>query len=236
MGNKILLIIASTLIVVGFAFWGYSTSLDRFTDEKTYNEKYYAIDYSDKDASDQFHLLREQYLTSKFDLENFSFTFITTGFILLIAGLVGLKNLQTPTKKYMIVAIGLLAAAVTCMAYVGDLFLEMDRGAYPSWADTLAIPLMDTPVILIVLLIWTGIVLIGIRNPFATGVRLFPLQLWKTNKVLLVILVLTVLLLIYVICIGYFWMVLPGFLWAYFYLSILLGRRKLVEINGANIG
>ncbi|HET9571277.1 MAG TPA: hypothetical protein VFP20_07725 [Bacteroidales bacterium] len=231
MGNKILLITATALIVIGFAFWGYTKSLDRFTDETAYNEKYIAIDSSDKDASEQFHKLRDQYLTSKFDFENFGFTFITTGFVLLIAGLIGLKNLQTPPKKYLIVLIGLVATIVTCTAYVGDLFLEMDRGSYPHWADSLAIPLMSIPAIMLMLLIWTGIILIGIRNPFATGVKLFPLQLKKTNKLLLIILILTVIILISVICVGYFWMVLPGFLWGYFYLSILLGRRKLVEID-----
>jgi hypothetical protein len=74
MGNKILLITATIVFVIGFALWGYSQSLDRYTDEKEYNEKYTAIDSSDINASEQFNSLRKEYLTSKYDLENYGFT------------------------------------------------------------------------------------------------------------------------------------------------------------------
>jgi hypothetical protein len=113
---------------------------------------------------------------------------------------------------------------LSIIGYIGDLHLEMLRGSYPHWADSLGIPLMAVPVLIILSMIWIGLNLIGLREPFKTGVRVYPLKRGTYNAWYLSILIITVMLAVVLVSEGYFWQVIPGFLWIYFYISILLGR------------
>ncbi len=213
------------IIIIGLVLLGLSQTFERYTNEKEYNEKYMSLS-AQENASEKFHELRKEYLTPKIDLENYGITFTITGTIFLILSIIGFRNLRTPRKKVWIIVTGILAALLTNIFYVGDLFLEMYRESYPHWADSLAIPLMGVPFLIIVSLTWVGVNCIGIRGDFKLGVPLLSIKLSHLDYWYASILTITILINISTIVSGYFWGVISGFLWIFFYLSILVGRRE----------
>jgi uncharacterized membrane protein len=220
------------IIIIGLGLLGLSQTFERYTNEEEYNEKYMSLS-GQENASEKFYELRKEYLTPKIDLENYGITLTITGTIFLILSIIGFRNLRTPRKKVWIVVIGIVAALFTNVFYVGDLFLEMYRESYPHWADSLAIPLMGVPFLIIVSLTWTGLNSIGISGDFKLGVPLLLIKLNNLNYWYASILTITILITILTIVTGYFWQVISGFLWTFFYLSILAGRReaKIAKIN-----
>lgn len=124
-----------------------------------------------------------------------------------------------------IVIIGILAALLINIGYIEDLRTELHRGSFPHWGDTLAIPLMATPFFLLLSLGWLALNSLGMKRAFKTKVSIFPFKTDNLNYWYLIILLLTVLLTILMIVAGDFWQVLAGFVWMYFYISILAGKR-----------
>jgi hypothetical protein len=209
------------LLVIGLLLFSYSFKFDRYTNEQEYNDLYMSLGPSD---SEKFYELRDKYLTPKFGLQDYGLTFFFTGLIFLFFSYKG----KTPSKKFIIILVGFAAALLSNIAYVGDLFLEMYRESYPHWADSLGIPLMGVPVLLILSFVWVGLNLTGMSEPFKTGIQILPLKKDNFNKWYFSILIVTILLTLIVIVDGYFWQVIPGFLWIYFYTSLLFGKRATI--------
>lgn len=223
--NRVLQITGLIILIIGIVLIIKSISYQRYTNEKVYQDKYMELT-GEKGDSEKFYKLREEYLTPKYDLENYGITSIILGFGVLTVSLIGLNRLKTPSKKIWIVIVGIIAALLTNVGYVGDLFLEMYRDSYPHWADSLGIPLMGVPFLILISLGWVGVNLIGIKGDFSTGVLIFPFKLDRLNLWYAIILVLTIILTVWMIKDGYFWQVLSGFLWIYFYSSIMIGIRQ----------
>ena len=224
--NKILSFTGLAFLLIGILLISYSLTLEKFTDETAYNERYMAIDSSLSTASTEFAALRDEYLTPKFMVENYGLTTLILGIIILIMSSMGYERVKTPSNRIWLVSVGVFSSVLICLAYVGDLFFEMYRGSYPHWADSLGIPLMSVPFILFIFLIWTGIILIWIKSPFISGVALLPLNLRRSDKFLLIVLFLTILILVYLLVIGSFWMIMPCASWIYFYMSIIQGKNQ----------
>lgn len=224
--NRVLQIAGIIILIIGIGLIIKSTLYQRYTNEKAYQDKYMELTGEEGD-SEKFYKLREEYLTPKFDFENYGITSIILGLGILTISLIGLNRLRTPSKKIWIVIIGIIAALITNVGYVGDLFLEMSRDSYPHWADSLGIPLMGVPFLIIISLGWVGLNLIGIKGDFKTGVLIFPIRHDNLNLWYTIILALTIIITLWTILDGYFWQVVSGFLWIYFYLSILIGIRQM---------
>ena len=224
--NRVLQIAGIIILIIGIGLIIKSTLYQRYTNEKAYQDKYMELTGEEGD-SEKFYKLREEYLTPKFDFENYGITSIILGLGILTISLIGLNRLRTPSKKIWIVIIGIIAALITNVGYVGDLFLEMSRDSYPHWADSLGIPLMEVPFLIIISLGWVGLNLIGIKGDFKTGVLIFPIRHDNLNLWYTIILALTIIITLWTILDGYFWQVVSGFLWIYFYLSILIGIRQM---------
>jgi hypothetical protein len=222
--NKSFKLISLVVLLAGFVILGLSFKYAPYTNEQEYNDKYFALK-GDK-ITKQFYELRDEYLTPKFDFENYGISLILTGSILSLLAHIGFDKLRTPKKKSVLILIGALAALLSISGYVGQLHLEMMRGSYPHWADSLGIPLAAVPGFILLSLIWIGLNLLGIRGEFKTYVPVFPLSLRHVNYWYLIILLITILLTVFVIVTGDFWQVISGFLWSYFYLSIMLGIKQ----------
>lgn len=226
--NRIFVFMGIFFVVIGTIMLIHSFSYEKYTDEQKYKSEYRNLDDDDENRYEKFNQLRKKYLTYKFTLEDYGITLIITGIPFLLISLIGIDRLKTPSKKLRIVIIGILAALVTITSYVCDLFFEMlYRESYPHWADSIAISLTGVPFLLLISFGWVAINLIGIKNNFRTGISFFPIKFNIRDDAYSIILLLTIILTIFVIIDGYFWQVLSGFLWIYFYLSILLGRNKI---------
>lgn len=228
---------AYIITVIGLVIFGYSLFLEPYTDEQEFNAKYMEI--TGEDRSEQFFELRDEYLTIKYSLADYGLTITFIGLIAIFVFYKGWSNFKTVNSKGLIIGLGILATLTTTIFYVADLFNEMARGSAPYWADSLGIPLMSVPPMLILLLIWGALNSIGLRGDFKTGVPVSSLSFRQINYWYLIISILTSIILILVIIDGYFWMVVPGFLWLYFYISLLLGRQvsklEKVEIQENNL-
>ncbi len=213
------------VFVMGIILLNTSYRYDRYTNEKEYNEEYYTLS-GGKEDSEKFYQLRDEYLTPKFDLENYGITLIQVGVIFLLVAFIGLRNLRTPKKKFWILFIGIVAALLTSVGTVGDLFLEMERDSYPHWADSLAIPLMGVPFMLLIFIVWAIVNYSGTSGRFRTGVNIVPIKFDYLDYWYAIVLGIAIIIEIIIIGSGQFWQVTSGFLWIYFYLSIMLGRQK----------
>ena len=165
-------------------------------------------------------------MTSKFELEDYAFSFSIFGIILLCITTFKSKLSRIPNKR-TIFAIGILASILTIIGYVGDLFLESYRGSFPMWADSMGIPLMAVPVMFMALLVWVAINSIGMIGKFNRKVSVFPLNIKNINYWYAFFLFITTIVIIFTTASGYFWQIFPSFLWAYFYLTIMTGRKAI---------
>ena len=221
-------IIGILVFLFGLSLTIISFSYDRYSDESAFNKKYMEIDYDDENGSNKFYELREGYLTSKDKYFDYGITFVICGLWTLLLSVIGIRKIRTPSKRWIIVLIGLLAALTTAIANIVDLSMQMFRGDYPHWADSLGIPLLGVFVIFIMLLIWVGFNSIGLMKPFNTSVLISPINITKANRIYLAIAILSLLITIWSVASGIFVFIIPGLLWVYFYISILLGQQGKV--------
>jgi len=218
--------VSISLFFIGIILVLTSFHFDRYTNEQEYNDKYSQLSGGPNDSK-AFYKLRDDYLTPKFRLINYGITFLQLGLIMSILSFIGFKNLKSPNKKIWIILTGVLAALLSNMAYVCDLFLEMYRDSYPQWADSLAIPLMGVPGLFFLSLLWVALNLLGVSGYFSVNELILPINFRKSNLYYIAISGLTCLCFIDILIFGSFWYVIPCFLWIYFYLSILSGKTKL---------
>ncbi len=223
-------IISIILLFIGIGLGVLSTQYDLYSDEEAFNSSYYEIDSQHEDASILFQELREQYLTPKIKLADYGLTLFQLGLVLLIFSIIKPSNIKVPGKKATIVVIGIIALLLSIGGFAGDLFLEMKREVYPHWVDSLAIPMMGMPVFFAIGLIWVAANASGLRGMFIPGVAFFPFNTNNINYWYAIIIGVTSLLLLCVVSMGYFWYVIPGFLWIYFYSSIMIGKKAAKSI------
>ena len=79
------------IIVIGLMLIGLSTTFERYTNEKEYNDKYMSLT-GQENASEQFYELRKEYLSPKIDLENYGVTITITGIFFFILSIIGFKK------------------------------------------------------------------------------------------------------------------------------------------------
>jgi len=110
--------------------------------------------------------------------------------------------------------------------YVFDLVQAFDRGEFPHWADSMGIPLMGAPVILVLLWLWAfgNIGLASARQlpnlPISTAFQ------WRRNWWQLANAALWLLMAAIPALSGQYWYALPSMAWAYFFLSIGASRNS----------
>jgi hypothetical protein len=130
-------------------------------------------------ATAAFHAARKEQLTPKFALEDYGFVFLEISALLLFASrkwrvkdIQDVAELLTPTKSSLIFILGLLGAVTTVAAYVSSIFLDFSRGAFPPWADSIVIPLISTPFLLLILLAVAAIFSAAASPRYKGGLRL----------------------------------------------------------------
>ena len=231
--------ISIAIIILSLLSITYSFFVSAYTDEEEYQQKYMAIDWQElgsRNASDQFYELRDVYLSPKYKFQDYGYTFLILG----IAGFVFFRKdipFNAPSSNAKVAAIGFGAATLTVGGYIGDLFLEFNRGSYPWWADSLGIPLMGFPVIAIIFLGWAALNLLAMNGQFRAGAPITFKHIKGSNYFYLILIFLTILIVGLCAIDAYFWMVLPGVFWLYFYGSLWAGRytaNKLSQQDAAS--
>lgn len=98
--------------------------------------------------SERWHAARTEALTARERMEDVALGLVLLGATGLLASLVG-RPASTPSSFWGWFAACAAASAALAAGLVAYLFLGMARFEFPPWADSIAIPLMGVPVILL---------------------------------------------------------------------------------------
>lgn len=219
------------LLLLGIGLNFYSRILPAYTD----NGNFYSTTYSLKDKPNsiqEYRNLRNFYLTNKYILEDYSLTTFILGLYILILAPKKNQNLKSPKKKRFIFLIGFLASILTIVAYIAMLFIDGKRWTDPPWFDDSTGIILGIPFAFLFLIAWSGLNLIILDESFRTSVPINELRIKPTNYWYLSLLLISAILIVISIFTGAFLFTATGLLWAYFYLSLLLGsQNKITNTN-----
>jgi hypothetical protein len=218
-------LIAVLAIVVGVLLFAYSTTLGIYTNEDEFQQKYTAIEGANR--SEQFFKLRAEYATNKFVMEDYALTLVILGVLLLIFFRNGCENLPLPKRKYYILLIGFLAAIFTTVGYIVLLLVQMDRQEFPSWGDSIGIPLMAVPYIFLIGIIWASLNYLGVLRGFTENRTIRSINLKDFLSYYGILAIIFVLLSIQSLIYGSFCDILGMVTWAYFYIALLVGTKNI---------
>lgn len=214
--------IHSVFIIIGIALFGYSLTMDPYTDVDLFNETYMSMTH---EHSVQFYALRDEMLTPKYRIQDIGITSILFSLSVMALFKIGAGRIISPSKKSYLIILAFVLPLITIAGFVFDLFQGMYRTEFPYWADSLGIPLMGVPVLFLMLLIWSLVHLALIKN--VTSQHLSTAISLRLNPWLILISSITVLLILLCTYEGLYWLAFPGLIWLYFYLSIGVSRLNL---------
>lgn len=215
---------AIILLIAGIALFWTGFQMPRYHDEKEYFRRYSDLAFGNSPTrSSDFYALRAQSLTASYSRQNYGLTCVLLGIVLIPVSQWRKVRRFLPSQKWTLALLGGLAAFLVMQAEVFSLYSDAFRGEFPSWADSLAIPLAGIPAIFVVLGIWAAVH--ALLTPAAQGnferLTFTPLNCW-----LVLLITITTAYLLTAIVVGYFWQIIPAALWITFYLSIWMKRSE----------
>lgn len=225
--------LAISLLMIGLLGFGYSLTLNAYKNEDLYQTQYMQIqtestpDGSTREATKKFHELRVEHLTSKYKIQDYGLTLSAVGIAILIFSLLGGLEISAFKKKRNILFLGISAPILTSLATYAALMIDFERGEFPWWADSLAIPIATEIPLFLVLLIWALSHALFLRGRYEPGRVILRRDVLKSNYWLCAVTALSLALLVADLYAGHFLMIIPGCLWMYYYLSLAAGRTKL---------
>jgi hypothetical protein len=214
---------SALLSLIALALWLYSATLQPY---KTGNEAswYSAVQQGDSKA---FHEARRAQLTPKYRLEDYAGTLLTLACAVAAYSFVAVRRAPKTNLGFALLAIAPPLALGAGFIY--ELILGYSRFEFPPWADSLGIPLMGVPVLLLIGLAWSAAHLALLRGKRLTGSPFTFSGLRAAGLWLKFVVGATVLLLVLVTTGGAYWYAVPGLLWLHFYMSLASTRAA----NGA---
>jgi hypothetical protein len=220
---KIITVLAIACLIASAGVFGFGYQMPRYHDESEYLKRYATLEGPDR--SQQFYRLREEFLTESFSIQDYGVTVFLVGLILLPVGQWRKTRALLPSHKITVGALGALATYAVFKAEQFSLEMDLVRGEFPHWADSIGIPIMGLVSMMMSISVWIilWILLHAIFVP--AGKRHFqrfnfsPKNWWFISMIVLHSIPLGV-----AIATGYFWQIIPLALWTIFYLSIWVKR------------
>lgn len=171
---------------IGFLLFAYSFDLPEYSDP----ERADALQSANWTIAPDLHAFTQDWFrqmdevrTAKWDIQNFGVGFFSLSMSLLLAALAfridaatQLRTVKTPATVRGFLIPGAIAWVVTTLSYVYVLFRDLSRGYYPTWADSVAIPLAAVPVPLILLPIPLILGWLTVRK------AALPVNVWIWNR------------------------------------------------------
>lgn len=173
-----------------------------------------------------YRLRREAALTAKYTLIDYGIT--AAMWAAVVAGL-GSGRRRWPAAPASRWAFAMWAAAAplaTFAATAYGAFLNASRLVFAPWERFGAVPLMGLASVASALALWSlGHLTLLAHTRLGPDVELSWVALQTCNRWLLMVCSITVVHVVAVALAGYYWMLIPGFLWLYFYASIAAVRH-----------
>jgi len=219
--SRVILGICAILILIGSGLIAWSSQLQPYTDEATYERRYLAMGAGD---SEKFFALRREMLTPKYRLLDRGWTLIAVALLLAPGAVTHWRRLRSPASKPLIVGVGIVAVLGSLGAEVFKLMRDFERGEFPHWADSLGIPLFGMIFIAAALCAWVALHLGYLASEFEVGVPLAGALTRRVNPWLALVFCATLLIVVLYLVEGSAAHVLVGGVWLYFYASLASGR------------
>ena len=213
--------LSAILMLVGVVILCLAHTIAPYKDEALVMERYMAL--SDGE-SNEYWKLRDEMLTPKYQLQDYGGTLVALSIGVLIVSRKGWRQLKSPKSRATLLGLAFLAPFLTVGAYAFDLLQGYERGEFPHWADSMAIPFMGAPVLLIVLLAWSCTHLAFAQWPYHSQLLSHAL-VRQANWWLLAVAAITAVLAAWSAALGQYWYAIPGVIWLYFYMSLAASRR-----------
>jgi hypothetical protein len=211
---------AIALILLSLVLVGASATLEPFHLGPDGTYPFLSVAQEDSKA---YYAARTQALTPKYRLQDYGITSLTLGLAL---AFVSWRPLKAPGSRVGFIAIAVVAPLLTTLGFVFDLIQGQARWEFPPWADSLGIPLMGVPGLLLVGLLWAFahfILLAGVPRRYGIPISISAIR--RAHPWLLVVCLLTVLLVTAKGAEGAYWYAFPGAVWLYYYASISAVRQ-----------
>ncbi len=217
------------MLLSTFAFL-YSLILKPYTNQSEFEQKY--LQLTSEDGSQKYWDLRNSYLTNKYALQESSLVFLLVSVLLIVV--VQKKEIKSPSSKKILFLWGFIASCIYTFWYVASIIVDQMRGAFAHWADSIGIPLMSAPVMLVLLLFLFTLHTSFKYNSYTPSYNLKMLKTKDFKSYFGFISILNIILIILIICTA--WTPEPslGFLSLlflvmslYFNLSLLKNKNKI---------
>lgn len=211
---------ALALFVLSLALIGVSASMESFRLAPDASYPMFSVPEGNSQA---YSRSREEALTGKFSLQDYGITLL---FCSLALAAFKWRPFTAPKSSLGFLAVAVAAPLLTAGALVFDLVQGQARWEFPPWSDSLGVPLVGTPLLLIAGLAWAlGHFTLLAGVPRRVGVPLSFLAIRRGHPWLLVVSALTAILVIGMAAEGAYWYLVPGAVWLYFYVSIAALRH-----------
>jgi hypothetical protein len=159
--------IALIIGIIGILILSWSSTFKPYKDSSEISkamQNYPQGNMNSQAASEKYLATRYSQLTPKYSLEDYGLTLIILALIVLfttwiysVRSFSDLRNICTPNSIWIIVIIGIAASILTPLSSGASLILGSWRDEYPPWADSLGIPLMGTPIMVVVFLLFVAL-------------------------------------------------------------------------------
>lgn len=214
---------SATLALLGAVLLAYSFTLLPYKSEQAFMQQYLAMRSG---QSAEYFALRDAQLTAKYSLQDFGIEALALG--ILAFALARKERIQVNSLRSRAAAIGAAVGLpiLFVAGYVFDLMQAYGRGEFPHWADSMGIPLMGTPIILVILWLWAFANLGLASGKNRPNQSLGAAFQWRKNWWQLTNAGLWFLMTAIPAIYGQYWYSLPSMGWVYFFLSIGASRTK----------
>lgn len=210
--------LSAVLFTSGAALWGYAQTLEPF------NDGFQQRAYQFEESTSEFLVMREEFLTPKFAIEDYGLTLIVLAALVLV---VAMRDLKSPSSKKLLAVLVLLAPLLTVFATAYYYHLSVERVEYPPADKIAAIERSFTfePLLLTGLFLWPVLnAVLFLRKGYSSNLLREAFR-WRSNWWLMLCAVFCAIKFAYAVRYGYYYDVLALAAWIYLYLSISAGQK-----------
>lgn len=209
-----LIVGGATLLVVGLL-------LPRYHNQADYDRRYMVL--AGPDRAQDFRELRRESLTMSLTFQDYGLCSISWGLVLVAWIRRDRVNRFLARSRRSVALFGGVVAILTVAGQVGSLRLDLERGEFPHWADSIGIPLAGVLPILLALVAWSVVHALLFKRRRSVAYRL---TLGNGNWWLAILMVVSGSILLYSSLVGDFWLIIPAAGWIAFYGIIWVSRPK----------
>jgi len=221
--------LVTILALLGIGLLAYSLTLAPYKDEQAFMKQYLAMHSG---QSQEYFALRDAQLTLKYPLQDFGIQVLISAILLALLARQGRIRINSFRSRAMAASTAALLPILCVGGYVFDLLQAFDRGEFPHWADSMGIPLMGAPVLLVFLWFWAFANMALMSGKFQSGTPVKSAFQWRKNWWLLLNAVLWLLVAGLTAAYGQYWYAMPAMAWLYFFLSIGASRTTITAGDG----